>query len=243
MLYLDHTSTTWASNVALDEWLLREASEGRLPGDVLRIWEPGSSGVILGRGSRAAQEIDQEACQRDQIAVVRRCSGGASVVGGPGCLMYALVLGPQHFPAGRRIPDAHRLVLDRMAQSLAQDGHVVRRQGTSDLTWGDGPHPRKCSGNSLRWSRSHVLYHGTLLYDFDVQPVGRWLAHPPREPDYRQGRTHSEFLGNLGLAVGRIRDMLVQCWQADTELSPPTPDRLAELIQTRYENPDWTWCL
>jgi hypothetical protein len=28
--------------------------------------------------------------------------------------------------------------------------------------------------------------------------VDRYLQHPPREPGYRQGRPHTEFMGSLG---------------------------------------------
>ena len=144
------------------------------------------------------------------IPVLRRCSGGASVLIGPGCLMYSLVLSYELRPALRIVEQAHRLVLERIACALRPGWpEEIRRQGISDLTRGD----RKFSGNSLRCKRTHLLYHGTLLYQFPLALLGQVLRSPPRQPEYRHGRSHAQFVDNLPLEVSRLRDLLVEAWQ------------------------------
>ncbi len=71
----------------------------------------------------------------------------------------------------------------------------MKRAGISDLVLGD----RKFSGNSLRCKRDHFLYHGTLLYQFPLEQIGELLKMPARQPNYRQGRPHGEFVMNLPL--------------------------------------------
>jgi lipoate-protein ligase A len=46
-----------------------------------------------------------------------------------------------------------------------------------------------------------VLHHGTLLHAFDASLVGKYLLEPCRQPGYRSGRQHADFLGNLPLSA------------------------------------------
>src|SRR5438105_15370663 len=92
MQLLDLTLDTPAENVAIDEALLLTAESGDAPEEVLRIWEPHQYFVVLGSSSRIATEVNLEYCEAEGIQIVRRTSGGAAIVAGPGCLMYSLVL-------------------------------------------------------------------------------------------------------------------------------------------------------
>jgi hypothetical protein len=47
-----------------------------------------------------------------------------------------------------------------------------------------------------------------LLYAFEAGTAERYLKEPRRQPDYRSGRRHTDFLGNLPLSAGEIRARL-----------------------------------
>ena len=66
-------------------------------------------------------------------------------------------------------------------------------RGISDVVVGD----RKISGNAQARRWGGVLLHGTLLRDLDLALVEACLRHPPREPEYRRGRSHRDFLTTL----------------------------------------------
>jgi lipoate-protein ligase A len=279
MRLLDLTLSTPAENLALDEALLdwaEETAEARrwespfatAPpaagyGETLRVWEPATPFVVLGRASRVEQEVDLEACQRLGIPVLRRASGGAAVVVGPGCLLYAVVLSYELRPELRPLDAAHRFVLGRVAEALAESVPRVVRAGTSDLviasteevaSFAGAHHARhaamhderkdalyKFSGNSLRCKRAHFLYHGTLIYDFDLRLIDSCLRMPPRQPEYRAGRSHKRFLANLPIAPDVLRRALVQAWQADEPITEWPQLRTSLIARDRYENEDWTW--
>jgi len=57
---------------------------------------------------------------------------------------------------------------------------------------------RKAGGVALKRRRRALLLHGTILTEADIEVLARTLRHPSREPHYREGRTHEEFLINLG---------------------------------------------
>ncbi len=91
MSLLDLTLDTVEANLALDEALLVEADEGRA-GAILRFWELPRFAVVLGASRRAAADVRIAACEEDGVPVVRRSSGGGTVVIGPGALNVTVVL-------------------------------------------------------------------------------------------------------------------------------------------------------
>ena len=254
MQRLDLTLETPAENLALDEALLDEAevlaagetgadpaAQANTSGGVLRLWEPAAPFVVLGRGSHIEREVDLAACRRLGIPVLRRASGGAAVVVGPGCLLYAVVLGYDRHPELRPLDSAHRFVLGRVAAAASASVPHVAQAGTSDLVVSQQTlAQRKCSGNSLRCKRTHFLYHGTLMYDFDIGLVETCLRMPPRQPEYRQRRSHAEFLANLPASAGDLRRSLAGVWQADVPLSAWPRQRTAWLTENRYTCDAWT---
>jgi lipoate---protein ligase len=231
----DLTLATPQENLALDEALLDEAEESDKPRESLRLWEAAAPLVVVGRNSQLAAEVRLDACDELGIPVLRRTSGGSTIIAGPGCLMYAVVLSYHTRPELRMLEAAHRHVLDTTIAALAPLVPGLARQGTSDLALGE----QKVSGNSLRCRRRTFLYHGTLLYDFPLELVDRCLALPPRQPDYRHSRANDSFLVNLPAGVDALRQALVATWNAQ----PPKRDwprrRVKDLVANRYGQSDW----
>lgn len=241
MQFWEFTDENQETNLAIDEALLEVAerlTEEQKPFfDVLRLWELKDYAVVMGRGSKLT-EVHVECCRRDHVPIFRRCSGGTSVVAGPGCLMYSLVLNSQSNPKLRQIDYVHRFVMTKMLNALLRLEPRVAWCGTCDLTLNG----RKFSGNALRCKRSTLLYHGTLLYKFDLNRVSRYLATPPREPDYRHGRSHDEFLTNLEIDRKSMIATVATEWQAndvllDGDYLEQVRIEASELLEEKYRCP------
>ncbi len=231
------TLPTAAENLALDEALLEEAEQSDEAGECLRLWEPGRPMVVIGRSSQVAREVEIAACRAAGVPIFRRSSGGAAIVTGPGCLMYAVVLSYAQRPELRAIEEAHRFVLERVARALRTLAPGVSRQGISDLAVAE----RKFSGNSIRCRRDWFLYHGTLLYDFPLHKIAQCLRMPPRQPEYRAGRPHQSFLTNLRLPPEQLREALAEAFGADAvERSWPAA-RVARLVAEKYSQDSWNY--
>jgi lipoate-protein ligase A len=239
MRCFQRTLPTPEANLALDDALLEEAERGEVPRESLRLWELPKPAVVIGRSSRVEGEVRREACRRAGIPILRRASGGAAIVAGPGCLMYSLVLSYQLRPAYRWIDHAHRGVLGHIAAALNSLVPSIRHEGTSDLAMAG----RKISGNSMRCRRTHLLYHGTLLYDFPLELVERCLPRPPREPDYRQGREHGEFIANLPASPEAMREAIVAAFAAEPAEGGDAhlPLALVDELVARYRDPNWNF--
>lgn len=222
-------------HLALDEALLVSAESGER-GEALRIWEMPSNVVVAGRSTRVHQEIAVEYCEQRGIAILRRCSGGASVVAGPGCLMYSVVLRLDARGDLRKVDVAHHYVMSRVLQALRFQLADAEFNGTCDLTWRN----RKCSGNSLRVTREHLLYHGTLLYDFDLPLIGRCLKLAPRQPEYRMGRDHHEFVTNAPVDPSRFAEDLSLVFEVDRHDDAAFAMAcVTKLRSERYDDPSW----
>ncbi len=235
MQYLDLTLSTAAENLALDEALLDEAETADAPSETLRLWESRQPMVVVGRSSKVHKEVRLDACRELGVPVLRRVSGGAAVLAGPGCLMYALVLDYRLRPELRAVDRAHRWVLGALATALKPHVPGVQYRGTSDLAIGS----QKFSGNSARCRREHILYHGTLLYDFPLQLIERCLNMPPRTPDYRTGRAHDSFVTNLPMQADAIRRLLAETFDAREPRDAWPELRVARLAVEKYGRPEW----
>src|SRR5258708_4786199 len=84
-------------NLGLAGALLLEAEKGGPA--LLRFWEWPSFAVVVGAGGKLAEEVHVEQCAADRVPVARRSSGGGSVLVGPGCLLFSLVLPMDADPA------------------------------------------------------------------------------------------------------------------------------------------------
>jgi lipoate-protein ligase A len=234
---LDLSLPNVPENLALDEALLVEADEGRA-GAVLRFWESDRFAVILGASRRLAEEVFVAACAADDVQVLRRSSGGGTVLIGPGALNVTLVLSSGAAPGLGAVDAAQRFVLDRIAASLSMPEELVLVMGSGDLTIGN----RKFAGSAQRRLRDWFLVHASILYDFPLARVSRYLAVPARQPAYRAGRAHDEFLRNLNIPRKLIEQKICTAWSPSRALSPATdvPHQLVvALLSERFANRAW----
>lgn len=237
MQYLDLEMNDPWLDVALDEALVEQADRSSDHAEVLRVWEPTSTAVIVGRSSPLAREVNVEACRGDGVPVIRRSSGGASIVTGPGCLMYAVLLSYTNRPEVRMLDAAHQFVMGRLAHAMSDLGLDVEAKGICDLTLGQ----RKFSGNALRCKRNWMVYHGTILCTFETSLIDRYLGMPVRQPEYRRGRGHSEFVTRLDIPTTDVRAALKKAWRADEPFAEAPIDLAHHLAATKYRTEAWTW--
>lgn len=239
MDYLDLTLDSPAENLALDEALLDWCEAGQPDHGVLRFWEAASPFVVLGYGKRAREEVDLAACERMGVEVLRRCSGGGTVVQGPGCLSYSLIL-PIPDEASVQVTETNWTVMNRHRDLLSKClNEPVEVHGHTDLVMNG----RKFSGNAQRRRRHFLLFHGTFLLDLDLDLVAVTLPLPRQQPDYRANRNHRDFLTNLNLPAVTVREALKEGWRADRPFTVDLGREIQTLANRRYRRPEWVFRL
>jgi lipoate-protein ligase A len=146
---------------------------------------------VLGRGSKLEKELQLAACLKDGILLKRRRGGGCAVVLDPGNVIVSVTIPVQGL--------GHNLRYFRLLNFWLIDGltHLgfsrVYQDGISDLVVDD----RKVGGSCIYRTQTLLFYSICLLVDPEIERLERYLKHPPREPAYRKGRSHSQFVIGL----------------------------------------------
>jgi lipoate-protein ligase A len=261
MYYCDLTFPTPEENLACDEALLDWAEDESesfaslgapasrrpvqsvpvaretpaLPG-ILRIWESTRYFVVLGYANHVASEVNIGFCRQNTIPILRRCSGGGTVLQGPGLLNYTLVLPAEPTGPLHTITAANRFIMERHRGALAALlSAPVEVGGHTDLTIGG----LKFCGNAQRRRKQFLLFHGSFLLHFDIDLVEKALPMPSIEPDYRRGRRHHEFMMNLKIHRDLLKKALAQAWQATTLMERLPYDRIDVLAREKYGSDEW----
>ena len=269
MKWFDFTFDTPAENLACDEALLDLCERAGL--ETLRFWESRQPFVVVGYGNRVASEVNVEECSRRGVPILRRCSGGGTVVQGPGCLNYNLTLQiPESGPL-TTVTGTNEFVMERNRAAIEKIlGAKVSVQGCTDLAFlnlnlnpalnrKSPPQPDgmtitsrmtkpegkevwlKFSGNAQRRRRRALVFHGTLLHNFDLAFIDALLRFPSAQPDYRADRGHADFVRNLPLASDAIREALRSEWKATVQYTDLPNEQIAELARERYGRDDWNF--
>jgi len=188
MEVMSWSAPTVAENLAMDDAAGRSAGATGLR--QLRFWWGGPPAVAMGSSERPEQVVHVEACARLGVEVLKRSTGGGSVLQTADVLNYSLVTPA---PASLNPKAGFRPGIDLICEILAAFGVVGSPEGTSDVSVDN----RKISGNAQARRWGALLVHGTLLSEFDYDLAETVLKHPPREPAYRRARSHRDFLVTL----------------------------------------------
>jgi lipoate-protein ligase A len=237
MKHLDLTLPSPAENLACDEALLdwREENGGR---EILRFWESSETFVVVGYANKIAAEVDVENCRAKQIPIFRRCSGGGTVLQGAGCLNYALILRIGENSPLASISSANKFIMERNRAAIATlSKSPISVCGHTDLAIGG----LKFSGNSQRRKKNFLLFHGTFLLNFDLALVGKFLQMPSKQPDYRESRSHGEFLINLNLSADKVKAALKKSWNSTEELKDFPKSEIQKLAAQKYSTDEWNF--
>jgi lipoate---protein ligase len=221
----DISFPTPQENIAFDDVLLNLA-EKHEAGEYLRFWESSQIFIVLGRIGRAEIDVHTPHTQKDSVPVLRRSSGGGTVLQGPGCLNYTLVLSKQEHPQLNDLRKSYEWISAKIMEALRQSGCEAYFRPISDMA--TGPQEKKFSGNAQRRAKHYVLHHGTILYNFDLSLISRYLNMPQDIPEYRKHRPHTDFVTNIPLDPRVFKDHLAQNFHA-AALQPPSAQELSLL--------------
>ncbi|MSR64364.1 MAG: lipoate--protein ligase family protein [Verrucomicrobiae bacterium] len=235
MQLLDLTLRTPEQNLACDEALFNLCEEGGSH-EVLRFWEPRDYFVVLGYSNKRATEANENSCRADGVPILRRCTGGGTVLQGPGCLNYTLVLRIGSRPELENVTSTNCFIMEQNRAALQPlVGEKIEIEGFTDLAIAG----RKFSGNAQRRGKQFILFHGSFLLDFDLAKIERYLSTPSRQPAYRSNRSHEDFLMNLPFAAKEARGLLMEAWQTTNIVRDVPMSSVQRLSEQKYARVEW----
>ena len=237
MYVLDLSYESPSYNLAIDEVLLDNLEKGAIP-EVLRFWESPRPFIVLGHGGKLSREVYLEETYRLDIPVLRRVSGGGTVMQGRGCLNYS-VIKKNTDDLYATISSTTCNVMKKCREALNAELRDVSIKGVSDLVFNG----RKVSGNAQKRKKGSFLFHGTLLYNFDISNLENVLTLPDRQPDYRCNKSHHDFIQNMPISKSLLMTSMKKEWDAHTlfEMSEFLTNETKKLAVSKYESDAWIY--
>ena len=212
MILKDISLDSPQANLLLDEalFVLAEKSSG---GEVLRFWESSTPFIVLGRIGQEQEEVNAPAVKKDNVPVLRRTSGGGTVVQGQGCLNYTLILDKNRDKAIGDLRRSYQWISEKVIEALKAQGIEAVFRPISDIAL--AADEKKFSGNAQRRGKNFILHHGTILYDFDLQLITKYLRMPKDIPEYRRDRRHDDFVINIPINPRMFKSALAKIFSVD----------------------------
>ncbi len=181
-----------AMNMAVDEAML--LSQQEQPNPTLRFYTWSSPAFSFGYFQDIATEVDVEACRADGIELVKRMTGGGTVVHGQD-LTYTLIL-PRH--AGEKsISEVYQCIGQSLVKAFAKLGipaecHAVGADAlkttqniclTNPADYDVMCDGKKLAGVSVRRNRNGMMFQGYISLDMPSLSI---LARVSRDPEVQQ---------------------------------------------------------
>jgi lipoate-protein ligase A len=164
-------------------------------GPGFRVWIPEKPILVLGNSQKPEIELNVANVAADGIPVYQRKGGGGTVLLTSGCICMAWRMEKRaEWSIADYFGSGNGLITQVLRDAYGID---ALPRGISDLAVQTADGERKISGSSLYMPRECAFYLVSILVSARIADWDRYLAHPSREPDYRSGRKHGEFVTNL----------------------------------------------
>jgi lipoate---protein ligase len=155
------------------------------------IWIPDKVYIVLGASNNINDALNRDNVIRDNIPVLKRPSGGQTVILTPNNIIVAAVFVNKN---SLHPKDVFQQMNNLIISTIEDVGiHNLSMMGISDIAISG----KKILGSSIYRSKEALLYHAVLNLGEPSTTFEKYLKHPSKEPDYRQGRSHSEFVTSL----------------------------------------------
>lgn len=155
------------------------------------LWQPDEVYVVLGRSNQPEDSVFSERLKEDGVQLLKRPSGGETVVLTPRMLVIACTWSLDVSSSSAEVFRRSNQIVMEVLMDLGVKG--VNQRGISDISLGE----LKIAGSAMHRARDRWFYHAVLNVGEPTGTIAWYLKHPRREPDYRKGRPHTLFVTNL----------------------------------------------
>ena len=238
MRYLRNTHTNPYYNMAFDEYCLEML---KVDEPVFYLWQ-NRPAVIVGFNQEVNTEVNLDYLQKNDIALVRRVTGGGAVYHDLGNLNYNIVGRSEDLE--RDYPEYAAL----MMKALQKLGVPATLSGRNDILV-DG---KKVSGFAKRVCKNRLMVHGTLMYNVDLDVLTKVL-HPSATKLQSKGIASvrsrvtnlCDYLPNLSdiQQFGHRLEEVLSNHYADSEyiLSEEELNRVQQLTDEKFARWEWNY--
>lgn len=175
-----------------DEELLRRSA---VP--AVLVWQPDDIYLVLGRSNSSEKSIYLDRAMADGVTILKRPSGGETVLLTPATLVIACTCPLHRFNRPSQFFDWCNFLIIKCLEGYGIGN--LGQKGISDVSVGE----QKILGSAMFKAPDRLFYHAVLNVSELPGTIAWYIAHPSREPDYRKGRPHTDFITSLS-AIAEI---------------------------------------
>ena len=235
MRFFINPSVDPAFNLALEETLFKE-----FPEPFFMLWR-NSSAVIVGRNQNSLAEVDSEFAEKNNIPVVRRITGGGAVYHDLGNVNYSLLI-LERYPGADSFPK----FAEPVVRTLQKMGVPALFSGRNDIE----VEGKKISGSAQSCAGDRTLFHGTMLFESDMETLSKVLTPGKLKVESKGVRSVRSRVGNLkdflpGMDVEQFISSFIKHFEGVSCAVEQVPEAWCEkaelLAQERYRSWEWNW--
>lgn len=145
--------------------------------------------IVMGISSKPELHLDLKRLQENPIPLIRRYSGGGTVLVEETTLLVSWIFNyasisyaPYPKEVMKWTEPLVQLLFSPIPIKLNENDYVVEN--------------KKCGGNAQYFIKNRFVHHSSFVWDYSKERM-KHLLLPPKMPDYRMKRAHSDFLYTL----------------------------------------------
>ncbi|MCC0633891.1 lipoate--protein ligase family protein [Clostridioides sp. ZZV15-6388] len=237
MYYLLNKNTNPYFNLALEEYLFLNE---KYNDDIIIIWRNEES-IFIGKNQNPYQEIHHDVIENGEIPILRRISGGGTVYHDLGNINMSFI------QKNRSLHEIdfleHTKFMQSMLLSFGLDVSITERK---DLFLNG----KKISGSAQSIKRQNSLYHGTLLYDSDLNKLTKYL-NSDKSTESKATKSVSSKVTNINFLLKKdIYYFLDYCVNyiknnikniKEVELDDDDIKSVYNLVEDKYKKTEWIY--
>lgn len=192
-----------------------------------------SPAIVMGLSGKLSELVEVKSVLRDHIPIIRRFTGGGTVIVDNGTIFITLICNkdavPNVQPFPRPIMSWSGQLYGRVFEGLA-DFHLRE----NDYAFGD----RKFGGNAQSITKNRWVHHTSFLWDYEAKNMS-YLKLPTKAPKYRLTRDHMDFICRMKEHMPRSEfiERTIKAVGAEFSVSPVSlesvnSDSVSEYVHT-----------
>jgi lipoate-protein ligase A len=191
----------------LEEALLRTTS-----GNWLILNLGSTPAVVMGISGKADDLVHISECKKANIPIIKRYSGGGTVVVDENTLFFSLIVQKEKVFDSSSPREIMKWIEGKIKPAFPSTFALTE----NDFTLED----KKIGGNAQYLQKDRWLHHTTFLFDYHPERMAT-LKIPSKKPLYRGDRPHSDFITTLKAHYPNMEDLaakLMSCFAPEFNL-------------------------
>lgn len=177
--------------------------------------------IVMGISQDPAQVVNFEKHPAHPIPLIKRYSGGGTVVIEPTTVLVTLILNHDKVPVSP-FPKEVLKWTETLYRPAFSESFALRE---NDYAMG----LKKCGGNAQYFAKGRIVHHTSFVWDYSTNCMDL-LRIPPKMPAYREKRTHEDFLVPLKNYFSQINALTASLLHSISSFFSSKPSSIEEAL-------------